>query len=117
MRIGTSRRRLLIAGAGTAAALAGLGWAGVEVSRTGGRPVVVQQRRHHQLWSSGHCDAPHGSQPTTLKPKIELSFSISWNGKATNNGCANREVPPAGKYELVGRLDTKLSAPATVQLT
>ena len=46
-----------------------------------------------------------------LKPSIEVSFSTTWNGKATNNGCANREVPPAGKYELVGRLDTKLSTP------
>jgi hypothetical protein len=70
-----------------------------------------------KMWSSDHCDAPHGSQPTTLKPTIEVSFSTTWNGKATNNGCANREVPPAGKYELVGRLDTKLSAPVQVQLT
>jgi hypothetical protein len=70
-----------------------------------------------KMWSSDQCDAPHGSQPTTLKPSIEVSFSTTWNGKATNNGCANREVPPAGKYELVGRLDTKLSSPVQVQLT
>ncbi|WP_327006971.1 hypothetical protein OHA72_06620 [Dactylosporangium sp. NBC_01737] len=70
-----------------------------------------------KMWSSDQCDAPHGSQPTTLKPSIEVSFSTTWNGKATNNGCANREVPPAGKYELVGRLDTKLSTPVQVQLT
>jgi hypothetical protein len=70
-----------------------------------------------KMWSSDQCDAPHGSQPTTLKPAIEVSFSTNWNGKATKDGCANREVPPAGKYELVGRLDTKLSTPVQVQLT
>lgn len=70
-----------------------------------------------KMWSSDHCEAPHGSQPTTLKPSIEVSFSTTWNGKATNNGCASREVPPAGKYELVGRLDTKFSTPVQVQLT
>ncbi|GAB3867847.1 hypothetical protein [Dactylosporangium cerinum] len=70
-----------------------------------------------KMWSSDHCDAPHGSQPTTLKPSIEVSFSTNWNGKASNNGCVNREIPPAGKYELVGRLDTKFSAPVQVQLT
>ncbi|MET7420347.1 adhesin [Dactylosporangium sp. NPDC005555] len=70
-----------------------------------------------KMWSSDHCDAPKGSQPTTLKPGIEVSFSTTWNGKTTKDGCVNREVPPAGKYELVGRLDTKLSAPVQVQLS
>lgn len=70
-----------------------------------------------KMWSSDACDAPHGSQPTTLKPTLEVSFTNVWNGKATNNGCANREIPPSGKYQLVGRLDTKLSEPVTVQLT
>ncbi|GAA2604836.1 hypothetical protein GCM10010399_39850 [Dactylosporangium fulvum] len=70
-----------------------------------------------KMWSSDDCDAPHGSKMTTLKPNIEQSFSIDWNGKASNNGCTNREIPPAGKYQLVGRLDTKISEPITVQLT
>ncbi|MEV8514448.1 hypothetical protein [Dactylosporangium sp. NPDC051484] len=70
-----------------------------------------------KVWSSDACDAPHGSQMAVLKPNIEMSYTSNWNGKATNNGCANREAPPAGKYELVGRLDTKLSQPVQVQLT
>ncbi|MER7273584.1 hypothetical protein ABT369_03935 [Dactylosporangium sp. NPDC000244] len=70
-----------------------------------------------KIWSSDACDPPHGSQLTVLKPGIEVQFSTTWSGKATNNGCANRETPPAGKYELVGRLDTKLSEPVQVQLT
>ncbi|MER7003127.1 hypothetical protein ABT297_08785 [Dactylosporangium sp. NPDC000555] len=70
-----------------------------------------------KVWSSDACDAPHGSQMAVLKPNIEMSYTNVWNGKATNNGCANRQAPPAGKYELVGRLDTKLSQPVQVQLT
>jgi len=70
-----------------------------------------------KMWSSDRCDAPHGSKPTTLKPSIEVSFDNTWNGKANANGCENRETPPAGKYQLVGRLDTKLSEPVQVQLT
>jgi hypothetical protein len=70
-----------------------------------------------KMWSSDACDAPHGSQMTVLKPGIEVSFNTVWTGKATNNGCANRETPPAGKYELVGRLGTKVSEPVQVQLT
>lgn len=70
-----------------------------------------------KMWSSDQCDAPHGSKPTTMKPGIEVSFTATWDGKANNNGCAAREIPPQGKYELVGRLDTKLSTPVQVQLT
>ena len=70
-----------------------------------------------KVWSSDACDAPKGSQPTTLKPGIEVQFSTTWSGKSTKDGCDHREVPPAGKYELMGRLDTKLSAPVQVQLT
>ncbi|MFI5905905.1 hypothetical protein [Dactylosporangium sp. NPDC051541] len=70
-----------------------------------------------KVWSSDACDAAHGSKPQPMKPGIEVSFTTTWTGKATNNGCANGEVPPAGKYELVGRLATKFSAPVQVQLT
>ncbi|MFG2039003.1 hypothetical protein [Dactylosporangium sp. NPDC048998] len=70
-----------------------------------------------KIWSSDACNAPHGSHMAVLKPNIEMSYDNVWNGKATNNGCANRETPPAGKYQLVGRLDTKFSEPVQVQLT
>ncbi|MEV4131169.1 hypothetical protein AB0J72_03290 [Dactylosporangium sp. NPDC049742] len=70
-----------------------------------------------KMWSSDACDAPKGSQPTTLKPGIEVQFSTTWNGKTTKDGCEHRDLPPAGKYELMARLDTKLSAPVQVQLT
>ncbi|WP_432833977.1 hypothetical protein [Dactylosporangium sp. CA-092794] len=70
-----------------------------------------------KVWSSDQCDPLKGSKPTVMKPGIEMSFETTWNGKATNTSCVNREVPPAGKYQLVGRLATKISDPVQIQLT
>jgi hypothetical protein len=70
-----------------------------------------------KVWSSDDCNPPKGTTPTVMKPNIEMSFDNTWDGKATNGGCANRAAPPAGKYELVARLDTKISSPVQVQLT
>jgi hypothetical protein len=63
------------------------------------------------------CQAVHGSELVTMAPNIEHEYSVNWNGLASNNGCTNRKPPGIGKYELFARLDTKISAPTTVQLT
>jgi hypothetical protein len=52
-----------------------------------------------------------------MQPNIERSYANTWNGKASDRGCANRAAPPPGKYELFARLDTKISDPSPVQLT
>ena len=52
-----------------------------------------------------------------MVPNIEHQYSVNWNGLASNAGCTNRKPPGIGKYELFARLDTKISAPASVQLT
>ncbi|MGI5246571.1 hypothetical protein [Dactylosporangium sp. CA-139066] len=70
-----------------------------------------------KVWSSDDCNAPKGKEVQVLKPNIELAFTNNWDGKATNNGCTSKAVPPAGKYELVARLDTKISSPVQIQLT
>jgi len=70
-----------------------------------------------KVWSSDFCNAPKGKEMQVLKPNIEVTFTNNWDGKATNNGCESKAVPPAGKYELVARLDTKLSSPVQIQLT
>lgn len=81
--------------------------------------LYLQASAASKVWSSDACDPPHGTQMSVLKPGIEVSFSTTWNGKATNGagGCTNREPPAAGKYELVARLGTKISEPVQVQLT
>ncbi|GAA3279129.1 MULTISPECIES: hypothetical protein [Dactylosporangium] len=70
-----------------------------------------------KIWSSDQCDAVHGNKLQVMKPGIEWSFTATWAGKATNTTCVNGETPPAGKYELMGRLGTKFSEPVQVQLT
>ncbi|GAA4243374.1 hypothetical protein [Dactylosporangium darangshiense] len=70
-----------------------------------------------KMWSSDACNAPKGSEMSILKPNIEVSFENTWDGKVSKNGCSNRTAPPAGKYELVARLDTKISSPVQIQLT
>ncbi len=78
--------------------------------------LFLQDTGKTKVWSSDACDALHGNDVRTFGPGIEFEFFVTWDGKATNGGCANRQPPPAGKYELVGRLATKLSEPAPIEL-
>jgi hypothetical protein len=99
----------------------------LKVKNISARPCVRDLGADHQelylqagtskVWSSDVCDAPHGSELVTMQPNIERSYANTWNGKASDKGCANRAAPPPGKYELFARLDTKISDPSPVQLT
>ncbi len=70
-----------------------------------------------KVWSSDACNALHGNDLVTMEPNIVHEFNNTWTGLASNNGCTTRKAPGIGKYELFARLDTKISEPATVQLT
>jgi len=70
-----------------------------------------------KVWSSDACNSLHGSEVVTMEPNIVHEFNNVWTGQASNNGCTNRKPPGIGKYELFARLDTKISEPASVQLT
>jgi hypothetical protein len=99
----------------------------LKIKNTSGRPCTRNLGADHQelylqsgttkAWSSDVCQPVHGSELVTMVPNIEHEYSVSWNGLASNNGCTNRKPPGIGKYELFARLDTKISAPATIQLT
>ena len=99
----------------------------LKVKNISTRPCVRDLGADHQelylqagttkVWSSDVCDAPHGTELITMQPNIERSYANTWNGKASDKGCANRAAPPPGKYELFARLDTKISDPSPVQLT
>jgi hypothetical protein len=78
--------------------------------------LYLQDASKARIWSSDACDPRHGADVRTFGPGIEAEFYLDWDGKASNAGCANRQPPPAGKYELVGRLATKLGDPAPVEL-
>lgn len=79
--------------------------------------VFVKQGAQ-KIWSSDTCGTAKGSDPESFTPNFEREYQVAWNGKdATKcaNGVANGPVPPAGDYQLLGRLGTKLSE--TVKLT
>jgi hypothetical protein len=99
----------------------------LKIKNTSGRPCTRNLGADHQelylqagttkAWSSDVCQPVHGSETVTMQPNIEHSYSVTWNGLASDAGCTSRKPPGIGKYELFARLDTKISAPASVQLT
>ncbi|GII25306.1 hypothetical protein [Planosporangium mesophilum] len=78
--------------------------------------LYLQDAGKVKVWSSDSCDPPHGTDVRTFGPGIETQFWQVWDGKATNAGCTDRKAPPVGKYELFGRLATKLGDPVAVEL-
>ena len=74
-------------------------------------------RDSKKIYSSDACESRHGTSMKNLVPNIELAFWVPWDGTATVNGCTGRPAPAAGKYQLIGRLGTKLSDPVTVTLS
>jgi hypothetical protein len=78
--------------------------------------LYLQDDAKSKIWSSDACEPLHGTDVRTFKPADVAEFYVVWNGKATNAGCANQQPPPAGKYQLVGRLSTKLSDPSPLEI-
>jgi hypothetical protein len=78
--------------------------------------LYLQDDAKSKIWSSDACDPVHGSDVRTFKPGDVAQFYVVWNGKATNAGCTNQQPPPAGRYQLVGRLSTKLSDPSPLEI-
>lgn len=73
-----------------------------------------------KIWSSDTCGTAKGSDPRPFTPGFERAYEVAWNGKdATKcaDGTANGPVPPAGDYQILGRLGTKLSEPVKFRLT
>ncbi|MGC9668172.1 hypothetical protein ACNTMW_16655 [Planosporangium sp. 12N6] len=78
--------------------------------------LYLQDAAKNKVWSSDTCDARTGTDVRTFGPGIETEFWQLWDGKASNAGCVDRKAPPAGRYELVGRLASKLSDPVAIEL-
>jgi hypothetical protein len=78
--------------------------------------LYVQDGSKVKVWSSDTCNPLHGTDVRTFKPNDVAEFYVVWNGKANNAGCTNQQPPPAGTYQLVGRLATKLSEPGPLEL-
>ncbi|NBE81144.1 hypothetical protein [Micromonospora rubida] len=73
-----------------------------------------------KVWSSDTCGNVKGSDVQSFTPGFERSYQVDWNGKDTSrckDELANGPFPPAGSYQVFGRLDTKLSEPVKLTVT
>jgi hypothetical protein len=72
------------------------------------------------VWSSDDCSARKGSDVRSLTPGKEISFTLSWAGTrsrtATGAVDCNAASPNAATYQLVARLDQKLSQPVALRV-
>jgi hypothetical protein len=65
------------------------------------------------VWSSDNCQDAHGQPDVrTFGPGIESRFTRGWDG-TVGQACTNATAAAAGTYQLVAKLDTKVSAPVT----
>ena len=65
------------------------------------------------VWSSDNCQSgTTGSDLRTFNPNIESAFQLGWDGNANAPGCRSTGALN-GTYQLVAKLDTKVSAPVT----
>lgn len=63
------------------------------------------------VWSSDYCQSNPGSNVATFDPNIVASFKLPWDGYAYGPNCAKGAKLADGSYQLVAKLDTKVSAP------
>ena len=63
------------------------------------------------VWSSDYCQSNPGSNVATFDPNIVASFKLPWDGYAYGPNCAKGAKLGDGSYQLVAKLDTKVSAP------
>lgn len=72
------------------------------------------------VWSSDDCNARKGSDVRSLAPGKEITFTLTWAGTrsrtATGAVDCNAASPNAATYQLVARLDQKLSQPVALRV-
>ena len=86
--------------------------AGVSCTRSldaGLREVVLLDATGTRVWGSNDCFPEQSSEPRTLAAGEAVSFPVQWGGLSSEPTCtAARVNPPAGAYQLQGRLDTRV---------
>lgn len=73
-----------------------------------------------RVWSSDTCSNVRSNDLQTFVPNHEMEFRVSWNGRTTTecaNSLANGPNPAPGEYQIIGRLDQKLSEPVKFTIT
>jgi hypothetical protein len=84
----------------------------------GSNPQELHVTQNGQtLWSSDSCQAGQGqSNMATLAAGIEYAYEVGWDGTG-GTSCTGGHPLPAGTYQIVAKLDTKVSGPATFTIT
>jgi hypothetical protein len=72
------------------------------------------------IWSSDDCNARKGSDVRSLAAGKEVSFTSTWSGNRSRTGdgtpTCTAPAPQPGPYQLVARLDRKLSTPFDLRI-
>jgi hypothetical protein len=72
------------------------------------------------IWSSDDCGANHGQDLKEFAAGMEVSYTRTWPGHRSRGGNNTVEctapVPGPGVYQLVARLDRKLSPPFDLKI-
>lgn len=73
------------------------------------------------VWSSDDCNPRKGSDVRSLAPSKEATFTLSWSGNRSRTGSdavnCSAPAPQPATYQLVARLDRKLSLPFELRLS
>jgi hypothetical protein len=73
------------------------------------------------VWSSDDCNARRGNDVRSFGPGKEVSFTLTWSGNRSRTGAnaviCSAPAPDPATYQLVARLDLKLSTPFDLRLT
>jgi hypothetical protein len=74
------------------------------------------------VWSSDDCNANRGRNLQSFAAGRQVSYTLTWNGRRSRTGAgattcvANAPTPDIGSYQLVARLDQKLSTPFALRI-
>ncbi len=73
-----------------------------------------------KYWSSDTCSADRSANQQRMQPGGEYEFAVTWNGRQSSKctaALAAGPAPPPGRYELRGRVGTKVSEPVSLTIT
>ncbi len=81
------------------------------------REVVLLDAAGARVWGSNDCFPETSSEPRTLAAGEAVSYPVQWGGLTSEPTCTVPRVnPPAGAYQLQGRLDTRVGNPTPLTL-
>jgi hypothetical protein len=79
--------------------------------------IVMLDAAGNRVWGSNDCFPETGSDLRTLAPGEVVVIPLVWGGLTSEPTCtAPRDTPAPGTYLLRARLDTKVSADASIAL-